>query len=47
MPVQISISKSYLTRDFPGSPVVKNSLANAGDVGLIAGPGRSHRPQNN
>ena len=26
---------------FPGSSVVKNLLANAGDVGLIAGSGRS------
>ena len=26
-------------RDFPGSPVVKNLPANAGDMGLIPGPG--------
>ena len=29
---------------FPGSPVVKNPPANAGDVGLISGPGRVHMP---
>ena len=27
--------------DFPGGSVVKNSPANAGDVSLIPGPGRS------
>ena len=30
--------------DFPGGPVVKNPPANAGDTGLISGPGRSHMP---
>ena len=25
--------------DFPGGPVIKYSLANAGDAGLIPGPG--------
>ena len=30
---------------FPGGPVVKNLPANAGDVGLIPGSGRSHMPQ--
>ena len=33
--------------DFPGGPVVKNLPANAGDTGLIPGPGRSHTPQGN
>ena len=28
--------------DFPGSPVVKNPPANAGDTGSISGSGRSH-----
>ena len=28
--------------DFPGSPVVKNPPANAGDMGLIPDLGRSH-----
>ena len=30
--------------DFPGGPVVKNPPADAGDTGLILGPGRSHVP---
>ena len=30
--------------DFAGGPVVKNLLANAGDTGLIPGPGRFHMP---
>ena len=30
--------------DFPGGTVVKNPPANAGDMGLIPGPGRSHMP---
>ena len=34
-------------RDFFGGLVVKNSPANAGDMGLIPGPGRLHRPQGN
>ena len=29
-------------RDFSGGLVVKNLLANAGDTGLIPGPGRFH-----
>ena len=33
--------------DFPGGPVVKNLPANAGDMGSIPGPGRSHRPWGN
>ena len=28
-----------------GGPVVENLPANAGDTGLIPGPGRSHMPQ--
>ena len=28
-------------RDFPSGPVVKSSTVNAGDTGLILGPGRS------
>ena len=32
---------------FPGGSVVKNPLANAGDMGLISGPGRSHVPRGN
>ena len=30
--------------EFPGGAVVKNPPANAGDTGLISGPGRSHMP---
>ena len=40
-------STSKITQDFPGGPVVKNSPANAGDVGLIPGQGRFHMPQGN
>ena len=31
----------------PGDPVVKNPPANAGDMGSIPAPGRSHMPQSN
>ena len=34
-------------RDFPGGAVVKNPPANAGDTGLVPGPGRSHVPRSN
>ena len=34
---------STLLMDFPGGPVVKNSPANAGDMGLIPGLGRFSR----
>ena len=33
--------------DFPGGAVVKNLPANAGDMGSIPGPGRSHMPWSN
>ena len=32
-------------RGFPGGSAVKNPPANAGDMGSISGPGRSHMPQ--
>ena len=32
---------------FPGGAVVKNLPDNAGDMGLISGPGRSHMPRSN
>ena len=32
---------------FPGGAVVKNPPANAGDMGLSPGPGRSHMPRSN
>ena len=34
-------------KDFPGDTVVKNLLANAGDMGSSPGPGRSHMPRIN
>ena len=34
-------------RDFPGDSVVRNLPANAGDMGLIPDPGRSHMPRIN
>ena len=34
-------------RGFPSGSVVKNLPASAGDMSLIPGPGRSHRPQGN
>ena len=34
-------------RDFSGGTVVKNPPANAGDTGLIPGPGKSHMLQIN
>ena len=34
-----AIKKYIMPRDFPGGPVVKNPLFNAGDAGLIAGGG--------
>ena len=33
--------------DFPGGPVIRNLPANAGDIGLIPDPERSHMPQSN
>ena len=32
---------------FPDGSVVKNLPANAGDMGSIPGPGRSHMPRSN
>ena len=36
-----------IEEDFPGGAVVKNPPANAGDMGLIPGPGRPHLPWSN
>ena len=36
-----------IIRDFPGSTVVKNLPANAGDTGSSPGLGRSHMPRSN
>ena len=33
--------------DFPDGPVVENLPVNAGDMGSIPGPGKSHVPQSN
>ena len=38
---------AFHCRDFPGGALVKNPPANAGDTGLIPGPGRSHMPWSN
>ena len=35
------------TEGFPGDSVVKNPPASAGDMGLIPGPGRFHKPWEN
>ena len=40
-------NKKNQDRDFPGGAVVKNPPANAGDMGSIPGPGRSHMLQSN
>ena len=40
-------SSKFLFRTFPGSPVVKNPPANAGDMGSLSGPGRPHVPRGN
>ena len=40
-------TKSAQVQGFPGGSVVKNSLANARDMGLIPGSGRSHMPGSN
>ena len=40
-------SKNNMNRGLPGSSVVENPLVNAGDMGLIPGPERSHMPWNN
>ena len=42
-----SVALKRLLRDFPGGAVVKNPLANAGDMGSSPGPGRSHIPRSN
>ena len=39
-----SIYKYRKTWDFPGSPVVKDLPASAGDLGLIPALERSHKP---
>ena len=45
------VQKDYTTKKsqggFPGGAVVKNPPADAGDMGLIPGPGRSHMLRRN
>ena len=36
------MTKDYLAPGFPGGSVVKNPPCDAGDMGLIPDPGRSH-----
>ena len=43
--VLVARVESYM--GFPGGSVVKNSPANAGDMGSIPDPGRSHVPWSN
>ena len=40
----IQVSVKAIFQDFSSSPVVKSLSANAGDMGLIPGPGRFHMP---
>ena len=42
-----TIIQEDICRDFPDGAVVKNLPANAGDMGSIPGPGRSHMSQSN
>ena len=35
----MNVSQNRFARDFPGGPVVKNPLSNAGDLGSIPGQG--------
>ena len=39
------MGKNICKLDFPSGPVVKNPLANAGDIGSIPGPERFHMPR--
>ena len=43
--VNSDVSFKCKGQGFLGGPVVKNQPANAGDMSLIPGPGRSHLPQ--
>ena len=42
-----NISNEYTFQGFPGGLMVKNLPVNAGDVGSIPGPGRSHTLRSN
>ena len=41
------VKKWHISGTSPGGTAVKNPPANAGDMGLIPGPGRSHMPWSN
>ena len=45
--LKLSSIKKNECRDFLGDAVVKNLPSNAGDMGSIPGPGRSHMPRSN
>ena len=45
--VKDSTYREKKTKDLHGGPVVKNPPANAGDMGSVPNPGRSHIPQGN
>ena len=45
--VTLCLYQEYAYWDFPGGAVVKNLPANAGDMGLSPGPGRSHMLRSN
>ena len=48
MGLKLKIFKKLTSlRDFPGGAVIKNPLANAGDMGSSPGLERSHMPQSN
>ena len=42
-----NLSKEIEVMGLPGGTLVKNLPANAGDMGLSPGPGRSHMPWSN
>ena len=44
--IYILLHIQQIARGFPRGSVVKNPLANAGDMGSIPDPGRSHMLQN-
>ena len=47
LPTVIIGLKKKVKENFPGGPLVKNPPANAGHIGLVPDPGRSHMLQSN
>ena len=45
--IKKKVKKKKRERDFPGIAMVGNLSGNAGHMGLIPGPGRSHITQSN